>query len=209
MSKSLKALEKIVDTYCIDNMDKEINIIEKALKDYENLKKGKKPLSESSVAMKYILTENGKISDIEEFINEIKQNEYYKDYEFEPIKFIVGEPVEIRWTATGAKISPEAGQKGQYAASTDYPLVKAANTIEELCDVIVYNKELFYPLTSYDGRRHFNWKEVKRYSHNVCCSVDYKGNIEDLYFEIYGAIWTDKGLIYVAKMSDKGELKLL
>ena len=28
-------------------------------------------------------------------------------------------------------------------------------------------------------------------------------------FEIYGAIWTDKGLIYVAKMNDKGELELL
>ena len=27
--------------------------------------------------------------------------------------------------------------------------------------------------------------------------------------EIYGAIWTDKGLIYVAKMNDKGELELL
>lgn len=26
---------------------------------------------------------------------------------------------------------------------------------------------------------------------------------------IYGAIWTDKGLIYVAKMNDKGELELL
>ena len=28
-------------------------------------------------------------------------------------------------------------------------------------------------------------------------------------FEIYGAIWTDKGLIYVAKLNDKGELELL
>ena len=26
---------------------------------------------------------------------------------------------------------------------------------------------------------------------------------------IYGAIWTDKGLIYVAKMNEKGELELL
>ena len=26
---------------------------------------------------------------------------------------------------------------------------------------------------------------------------------------VYGAIWTDKGLIYVAKMNDKGELELL
>lgn len=27
--------------------------------------------------------------------------------------------------------------------------------------------------------------------------------------EVYGAIWTDKGLIYVAKMNDKGELVLI
>ena len=26
---------------------------------------------------------------------------------------------------------------------------------------------------------------------------------------LYGAIWTDKGLIYVAKMNDKGELEHL
>lgn len=26
---------------------------------------------------------------------------------------------------------------------------------------------------------------------------------------VYGAIWTDKGLIYVAKMNEKGELELL
>ena len=26
---------------------------------------------------------------------------------------------------------------------------------------------------------------------------------------IYGAIWTDKGLIYVAKMNEEGELELL
>ena len=31
MSKALKALERIVDTYCIDNMDKEISIIETEL----------------------------------------------------------------------------------------------------------------------------------------------------------------------------------
>ena len=38
MSKELEALEKIVDTYYIDNMDKEISIIETALNDYEILK---------------------------------------------------------------------------------------------------------------------------------------------------------------------------
>lgn len=34
-------------------------------------------------------------------------------------------------------------------------------------------------------------------------SLDYGGD------ELYGAIWTNKGLIYVAKMNDKGELELL
>ena len=28
-------------------------------------------------------------------------------------------------------------------------------------------------------------------------------------FQTYGAIWTEKGLIYVAKMNEKGELELL
>ena len=38
MSKELEALNKIVDTYYIDNMDKEISIIEKALKALEIIK---------------------------------------------------------------------------------------------------------------------------------------------------------------------------
>lgn len=32
---------------------------------------------------------------------------------------------------------------------------------------------------------------------------------EDYLVDVYGAIWTDKGLIYIAKMNDKGELELL
>ena len=35
MNKELQALEKIVNNYHIDNMNKEISIIENALKDYE------------------------------------------------------------------------------------------------------------------------------------------------------------------------------
>lgn len=48
MSKELEALECIVDTYYIDNMDKEISIIETALKDYENLKEENKLLRENN-----------------------------------------------------------------------------------------------------------------------------------------------------------------
>lgn len=66
--------------------------------------------------------------------------------------------------------------------------VKIADTIEELCDEFV--------LINKKDKEHF----VDVLSPDL---YDYKN------FTIYGAIWTDKGLIYVAKMNDKGELELL
>lgn len=65
-------------------------------------------------------------------------------------------------------------------------LCKVADTIEELCDCFVdYCEEDDSHLVSTE-------KPIRRRNH-----------------EIYGAIWTDKGLIYVAKINDKGELELL
>ena len=69
------------------------------------------------------------------------------------------------------------------------PTLKIADTIEELCDEFVFTKgnikNVFLPMTFH------------------------KEKDLTFYDEIYGAIWTDKGLIYVAKMNDKGELELL
>ena len=72
-------------------------------------------------------------------------------------------------------------------------VIKQADTIEELCDEFVY---------------------VKRDINTIFCDLPkaekklYKS--KKSYWEIiYGAIWTDKGLIYVAKMNEKGELELL
>ena len=70
-------------------------------------------------------------------------------------------------------------------------ILKQANTIEELCDeFVVIHKEL--------NRNHTIHKSFGfvKLEHNT-------GN------KIFGAIWTNKGLIYVAKMNDKGELELL
>ena len=65
-----------------------------------------------------------------------------------------------------------------------------ADTIEELCDEFVI----------------FN-------SNDVCVGIinNYETAIYKSPYKatIYGAIWTDKGLIYVAKIKDKGELELL
>ena len=65
-------------------------------------------------------------------------------------------------------------------------LCKTTDTIEELCDEFVYVDEGCYPEIS-----------------DELDLMQTKSTI------IYGAIWTDKGLIYVAKMNNKGELELL
>ena len=65
-----------------------------------------------------------------------------------------------------------------------YKNCKIADTIEELCDKFV----------------------------GICGTAKYKliRFPPTIKFDaVYGAIWTDKGLIYVAKMNDKGGLELL
>lgn len=64
--------------------------------------------------------------------------------------------------------------------------IKQADTIEELCDEFISNYH--QPL------------ELKSAREKIGLYKD---------FVVYGAVWTDKGLIYVAKMNDKGELELL
>ena len=70
---------------------------------------------------------------------------------------------------------------------------KKADTVEELCDRFVL----------------IDLKEKHTYISNDIGSLpciycyDKKNTI------VYGAIWTDKGLIYKAKMNEKGELELL
>ena len=72
-------------------------------------------------------------------------------------------------------------------------IIKQADTIEELCDEFIVFGDIDRP---YLTRHKFTNKEWNKQ-----------------YFigdrKLYGAIWTDKGLIYVAKMNDKGELELL
>ena len=74
----------------------------------------------------------------------------------------------------------------------DDEVIKQADTIEELCDEFVIKAYI----SSYPQIYH---------------SVDLKELNEhrEKDTEVFGAIWTSKGLIYVAKMNDKGELELL
>ena len=74
------------------------------------------------------------------------------------------------------------------------PEVKILNqseNIEELCDMFVYCKRGFYEIYRQLDFAHYDKEYIKN-----------GGTIK-------GAIWTDKGLIYVAKMNENGELELI
>lgn len=80
----------------------------------------------------------------------------------------------------------------------DEDILKQSENLEELCDefVKVWNKTKINPeVLQYDEEIEYEKEMMSHYP---------KGNIT-----IYGAIWTDKGLIYVAKMDSEGELVLI
>lgn len=77
-------------------------------------------------------------------------------------------------------------------------VLKTADTIEELCDE-------FVAVRKSDNTAHLGKIENTYWFYE---QTGWVGRVEN-YKVIYGAIWTDKGLIYVAKMNNKGELELL
>ena len=84
-----------------------------------------------------------------------------------------------------------------------YPTIieRTADTIEELCDIFVLDNVIpcLIHLSKTKGYYYYYGDSDKQ----SCLMPIYKE------YKIYGAIWTNKGLIYVAKMNDKGELELL
>lgn len=92
-------------------------------------------------------------------------------------------------------------------------IIKQSDSIEELCDEFVLiqkvNNENHYTIlipNEEDKGKELKYAYVRNAKNNWYCSVIDYIKAKDI---IYGAIWTDKGLIYVAKMNDKGELELL
>ena len=77
-------------------------------------------------------------------------------------------------------------------------IIKQADTIEELCDE-------FVGIRRSDDTAHLGKIKDRHWFHE---KTGWIGRVEN-YKVFYGAIWTDKGLIYVAKMNEKGELELL
>ena len=78
---------------------------------------------------------------------------------------------------------------GDYDVILKKQVINQSDSIEELCDRFVAKT---CDITQY-------WVESKLENAKMYCGVEI----------IYGAIWTDKGLIYVAKMNSKGDLELI
>ncbi len=91
------------------------------------------------------------------------------------------------------KIYPSDIDKG-FLSCVCAEIISEADTIEELCDEFVYGIDKINekPLVA---QQNFLETKIKIAKLFKC--------------DLYGAIWTDKGLIYVAKVNDKGELELI
>ena len=73
-----------------------------------------------------------------------------------------------------------------------YHYVKESDTIEDLCDEFVGID---------DWNRHHKIENPN--------NIEIVKNFLKTFKEKYGAIWNDKGLRYVAKMNENGELELI
>ena len=80
--------------------------------------------------------------------------------------------------------------------------IRESENIEELCDEFVgyVGEEYVKENETYDmpNFQEYNLKDMLYHM-----SYDKEDCV------VYGAIWTSKGLIYVAKMNDKGDLELI
>lgn len=142
--------------------------------------------------MKYIRTKDGRIIDLKKRFGHLpwcKSKEEFEKESHTPYKHYF-------------YLDKETSQIFFYNCYTNCPesveFVKQADTIEELCDEFVCDHN--------NGTRVIQIKECKPQFPFCEDTVDYFRRNNQKY---YGAIWTDKGLIYVAKMNEKGELELL
>ena len=79
-------------------------------------------------------------------------------------------------------------------AINENQVIAQSENLEELCDeFVIHRKEMNY---------NFVWNKERNVGFYYFCSFPEK-------YDVYGCIWTDKGLIYVAKMDSDGKLVLI
>lgn len=142
---------------------------------------------------RYIRTKDGRIFDLESkeisSIEYIDKNTAINEYKVECAFYTI-------YYYNGLKGHYlECDNKGGYSCDfiEEKDILKQADTIKELCDEFVVKDSFDKYCLEIDA----NYEALK-------CNGWFNGD-----YLIYGAIWTDKGLIYVAKMNENGELELI
>lgn len=91
---------------------------------------------------------------------------------------------------------------------TEEMIIKQADTIEELCDEFRGIWINYWESMREDAHEEYHYDKERDVFYDDFEELTHEEAIEK--FDIfYGAIWTDKGLIYVAKMNESGCLELL
>lgn len=119
--------------------------------------------------MKYIRTENGiyEVSELNEYATHYKMN-----------KTVVIDKLQTKYILNKS-------------------ILAQANTIEELCDYFLIDKN---DIEHYEPTTLIIFDDYDDFRYSMMCKDNANG---------YGCIKTNKGLIYVAKINDKGELMLI
>lgn len=92
-----------------------------------------------------------------------------------------------------------------YWAGNKDEILNQSENLEELCDEFVFNSDISNYVIDKKFIEHTKEIILKIYKEND--ETDY---VKAMHPKFYGAIWVNgKGLIYVAKMNDKGELELI
>lgn len=140
--------------------------------------------------MRYIRTKDGhifEIVDYEQLDENTKKN--VRQLRYGGLEDYLNEPVFV-------KIHKNMPNPiSQFQSIKMFNILKQADTIEELCDEFVVINEN----GKYEGS-----SEILD-----ICFLNFFTTLKDKKKKLFGAVWTDKGLIYVAKMNEKGELELL
>ena len=152
---------------------------------------------------KYIRTKDGRIIDLQKFIEEEKKNPNYTDYEFEEIKNEENS-CSIHWTAVGTKENSQKDQVGrrcQFGATASSPFIAQADTIEKLSDEFRGVWINYFESKKKDAHEEYHYDKKKDVFYDDFEELTHKEAIEK--FDIfYAAIWTEWGLRYVAKMKE-------
>jgi hypothetical protein len=85
---------------------------------------------------------------------------------------------------------------------------KQSDDLKELCDEFRGIWKNYYESEQKDAHEEYYYNKEKNVFYDDFEELTHKEAIEK-FDMFYGAIWTDRGLIYVAKMNDDGELELL